>query len=163
MVERTFSPPVANVRSLKMNHLSTRKSAISTLLLFLTAQIVLPVFCCCGISSVLGQTSHSEAEGKSCPRCVNQQSDETAIPAISSLDGAHECSCQVQTVKKTIRSTKATVQLDLPLHLDAVIHTTDSLTQVIDLHENGQGRTGPPDLIPRHSQSHQSMICCWLC
>ncbi len=151
------------LRNLKMNHLITRKSAISTLLLFLTAQIVLPVFCCCGISSALGQTSHSEAKAKSCPHCVNKQSDETTLPAISSLEGAHECSCQVQTVKKTIRSTKATIQLDSPLQLDAVIHTADSLSQVIDLHKNSRVRAGPPDLIRRHSQSHQSMTCCWLC
>ena len=146
-----------------MTSFGKRRSRVFVLLLFLTAQIVLPAFCCCGISTAFSQDTTATTAGESCPRCATSQADDLLMQ-FSGVDGSHECPCKARVSKENIRSTKATVQLDLPFSLDTVIHTHSQLDVVINSDVLAARRAGPtvaPDL--KHSQTTQAKICIWLC
>ena len=147
-----------------MNHFSNQKTGVFILLLFLSAQLILPAFCCCGISTILAETSSSNTDTtNTCSNCISHQADEGVFNQISGMDNAHECPCKAGMAKQLITSTKATVQIELPLKYDAPIHDIAVLDLVAD-HSNLQElRAGPRLPVRKHSQTSQSIICCWIC
>ncbi|MAT11956.1 MAG: hypothetical protein CMM02_13225 [Rhodopirellula sp.] len=147
-----------------MNRLSNPKTGSFILLLFLSAQVILPAFCCCGISTILGETASADTEtSKACSNCISHQADDGVFNQISGTDNSHECPCKAGMAKQLITTTKATVQIELPLKYDAPIHDIAVLDLVAD-HSNIQPlRSGPPLPVRKHSQTSQSIICCWLC
>ena len=147
-----------------MNHFSNQKTRVFILLLFLSAQLILPAFCCCVISTILAETSSSNTDTtNTCSNCISHQADEGVFNQISGTDNAHECPCKAGMAKQLITSTKATVQIELPLKYDAPIQDIAVQDLVAD-HSNLQElRAGPRLPVRKHSQTSQSIICCWIC
>ena len=147
-----------------MNRFSNQKTGTFILLLFLSAQLILPALCCCGFSTILGETSRSNTETtNTCSNCISHQADDGVFDQISGTDNAHECPCKAGMAKQLITSTKATVQIELSLKYDAPIHDIAVLDLVAD-HSNIQHLRASPRLpVRKHSQTSQSIICCWIC
>ena len=146
-----------------MYRLSKQKPGTIILLLFLTAQILLPAFCCCGISSAFAVDHSLKKSSTSCPSCVSHQSQDSLTYQISATDGSHECPCKASVAKQLIVTTKATIQLDLPSSLDLPLHDVATLDLVVDLESMNRVRAGPPPALRKRSQTSQSLTCCWLC
>ncbi len=147
-----------------MKSMQNRRSGILVLLLFLTAQIILPAFCCCGISTLLAQDNTASETGELCPHCADENNTELAIYQLVNSDSDHECPCKARMAKQLITRTKATIQVELSLHLDAVIHSVHALDRVYDNPAHTIGLAGiPPKTESKHSHSYQSLVCRWLC
>jgi len=146
-----------------MYRLSQQKSGTIILLLFLTAQILLPAICCCGITSAFATDQSLEQSSASCPNCAGHSSQDSPAYQISATDGSHECPCKTRVAKQLIVGTKATVQIDLPLNLDIPLHDVATLDLVADLESMNRVRAGPPPALRKRSQTSQSIICCWHC
>ena len=146
-----------------MHRLTQQKPGTMILLLFLTTQILLPAFCCCGISSVFGTDHSLEQTSGSCPSCASHQSLDSLNYLVSGTDGSHECPCKARVVKQLIFTTKATVQADLPLNLDMPLHDIAVLDIVADVESVNRVLSGPGFSLRKQSQSSQSLTCCWLC
>ena len=146
-----------------MYRLNQQKPGTMILLLFLTTQILLPAFCCCGISSAFGTDHSLEQTSASCPSCASHQSQDSLNYQISGTDGSHECPCKARVAKQLIVTTKATIQIDLPLNLDIPLHDVAALDIVADVESVSRVHAGPDFAIRKQSQSSQSLTCCWLC
>jgi len=146
-----------------MYRLNQQKSGTTILLLFLTTQILLPAFCCCGISSAFGTDHSLEQTSARCPSCASHQSQDSLNYLVSGTDGSHECPCKARVAKQLIVTTKATVQVDLPLNLDFPLHDVAVLDIVADVESVDRVVAGLGFALRKQSQSSQSLTCCWLC
>ena len=146
-----------------MYRLNKHKPGTMILLLFLTTQILLPAFCCCGILSAFGADHSLEQTSASCPSCASHQSQDSPNYLVSGTDESHECPCKARVAKQLIVTTKATVQVDLPLNLDFPLHDVATLDIVADLESVNRVVAGSGFALRKQSQSSQSLTCCWLC
>ena len=147
-----------------MNHLrSKQKSGTFVLLLFLTAQIILPVFCCCGFTQKPGKLTGVETVSGSCPSCVKHQANKGLPSQISETGDSHDCPCKTRIAKQLITNTKAVIQTELERSLDVPKHNIMALEIVADLIVIKQSYTSPLQPAKKHSQTSQSFTCSWIC
>jgi len=147
-----------------MSYSQKRRSGILVLLLFLTVQIILPAFCCCGLSTLLAQDTTALGAGELCTHCADEADEDLGVYQLVNSDSDHECPCKARMAKQLITRTNATIQVNLPLHLDAVIHTVHTLDRVHNNPAHAIGLAGIPlKTESKHSHSYQSLVCRWLC
>ncbi|MBA61123.1 MAG: hypothetical protein CMJ76_02045 [Planctomycetaceae bacterium] len=149
-----------------MKLLGKQKSGSFILLLFLTAQIILPAICCCGFSTGAGEENGTESASRSCPSCIekqDQQGEQDVFKQVLGTDDSQQCPCKKNIAKQLLATTKATIQTELQLSLDTPYRDIVASDIIVDLEGIKQIRAGPS--IPAHksSQNSQSISCCWLC